>query len=152
MPRGAALGKDGITIDARALSALAADLKRANPLMRLSLQRRMRGALDVTKAAVREEASFSSRIPGAVRGRISYPASGVRARVIVDAAAAPHARAINNAGRPGLFRHPVYGNRNVWVPQRANNFIDRAAQRSARRTQFLIAGVYDDFTRAAGFH
>lgn len=151
MPRGFDSHADGISIDTRALSQLARDMKDADRELRRSLQRRMRAALEPAKQAVRAETAWSSRIPAAVTGRVSYAVKGATARVVVDAKKAPEARPLNNAGKSGTFRHPVYGNRDVWVAQAARPFIPAALERSAPAVAREIAKIYDDIARKAGF-
>lgn len=151
MPRGFTGHDDGIVIDASALSALARDLRDTDRELRKSLLRRVRAAANPARDAVRREAAFSTRIPGAVGVRSSYAAKGAKIRVVVDARKAPHARPINNRDRSGTFRHPVYGNRDVWVAQQADPFMARAASRVGPEVFRGIAKVYDDIAREAGF-
>lgn len=156
MPAGA--GGDFVTIDARELSALRKHLAAASDKTAgRNLLRRVREAGKVTRDAIAAEASFSSRIPGSLRVRATYAARGAVVRVEAQRKKAPHAAAINNRGRPGWFRHPVYGRPDrtrkewTWVKQQGVPFMDRGAAKSRALAVWRIARVYDDVAREAGF-
>lgn len=150
MPRGAANGFS-IDVDTRALSQLARDLKGIDNELRKDLMRRMRKALDPAKNAVKQEASWSSRIPGAVSGRVGYRRNGVVARIVVNAAKAPEAAPINNNDREGTFRHPVWGNRSNWVSQQARPFMKRGAERAQPDVIREVSEVFTDVARHLKF-
>lgn len=95
-------------------------------------------------------ASWSERIPAAIKLKLSLSQSRPGVRLVTDAAAAPHARPLEDANGAGL-RHPVFGNRDVWVQQRTRPFFFPAvkagsAQVVAESTAAVVAA-----TRAAGF-
>jgi hypothetical protein len=100
-----------IVADTAQLSRLARDLRIAAPeawkACRVSLRAMGRLVADDAK----ERASFSSRIPGSIRVRVT---SGGNVKVVAGGAKAPDAAAIENQGR-GHVRHPVFGDREVWT-------------------------------------
>jgi hypothetical protein len=74
---------------------------------------------------MRSRASYSSRIPGAIRMTVSFAAKGGGIRFKVLASRAPHARVLergNFGGRASSFRHPVFGDRDAWVTQPTRPF------------------------------
>jgi hypothetical protein len=85
---------------------------------------------------VRRNASWSGRIPGAVRAQPFFTAKRAGVRIIVDAKAAPEARPLEHGGNGGEFRHPVFGGGNktrdqwTWVEQPARPFFYAALERS----------------------
>lgn len=91
-------------------------------------------------ADARSRFSWSSRIPGAVYVATRFGADVTRVAVKVRARAAPHARAYENLGRPGTFRHPVHG-RDTWVAQQARPGLFPAAAAH-------MDGVYGELVRA----
>ena len=93
---------------------------------------------------VRRRAGWSSRIPGATT---LSPSTGSRpgVRIRTSAAKAPHARPYEHDGSPGVFRHPVYGNRRNWVPEEARPFfysgVAAAADQVAEAVAEIVVGV-----------
>jgi hypothetical protein len=78
-------------------------------------------------ALAKSNASFSSRIPSSIKAR----RSGARVSVQAGGPTAPDAAPLDNKGRGGLFRHPVFGNKNVWVNQPARPFLQPALEKGA---------------------
>lgn len=140
-----------VRISAPDLSKLAKDLKAADKELLKELRKGMRAAAQPALSRAKSNASFSRRIPGAITISVTFPARGARVRVRVNSAKAPHGRAIENGGKPGTFRHPVFGNRDRWVDQPARPFfwpaMDGAKEDAARE----IERVADEVTRKAGF-
>lgn len=150
MPRGFS-SRDGVGFDVADLSKLANDLKSIDKDLRKDLMKRIRQAAEPVRQAVQAEASWSRRIPAAVRIRTSYAARGASVTVFVDAKKAPEARPLNNHDRSGTFRHPVFGNRDNWVAQPARPFLDRGARNAEGSVAREVEKVYDDVKRRAGF-
>lgn len=102
-------------------------------------------------ARIRANASWSSRIPAATR--LSQSLTGKRAgiRFVVNARKAPHARPYEGlSGR--VFRHPVYGNREVWRAERARPFFFREVEREGEELPKDIGDVIMQVARRHGFH
>lgn len=105
----------------------AGDLARALRRLDEDTRRELRPALRAAGAKVRDaaarNASWSSRIPGALY--VSTSARPGRSAVTIGASAtkAPHARPYEGIGGGRSFRHPVYGNREVWVAQACRPFL-----------------------------
>ena len=76
-------------------------------------------------------ASWSTRIPGSVR----LIARGLNSAVKAGGSAAPHAKPYEHSGVAGTFRHPVFGNRENWVPQKARPFLGPAAAANSYQTR-----------------
>lgn len=105
----------------------------------------MRAAGQVVKTAIQSNAGFSSRIPGAVRMTTSFGSKTGGVRIWVDAKKAPHARPLENLGRSGSFRHPVFGDMDVWVSQPAHPFFFPAVKSSGGKVRSLV----EDAVRAS---
>ena len=140
------------------LDRLVADLSGLPRNVRRQAQPALERAARPIERDMKQRASWSSRIPGAIRITTSRAglfgakrAPGVR--LIVDASKAPHARAFEGiASGRATFRHPVYavaGRQRVWVAQKARPFfapaivagqagviraVDEAIQAAARGT------------------
>lgn len=118
---------------------LAAKFGRMPDDLRKSLRPKL---LDAARVVVREaqsNASWSSRIPGAIKAGASVTSSG-GALVRVDRKAAPHARPYEGVGLgTDMFRHPVFGNRDVWVSQKTRPFLFPALQSKQDEARSKIA-------------
>ena len=123
------------------LRTLVADLGKMDPALRADIRKRFRAIGKSVLDDARQRASWSSRIPGATTLRTSTSASTAGITLRVSSAKAPHARPYEGIGgsRGGTFRHPVFGNRDVWVAQQQRPFWVPAAQ--AHRTEVTEAAV-----------
>ena len=129
-------------VDTSDLRALARDLERTVPGVRREVSEVVIESGQLVAAEARTLSSWSSRIPGSIRVAGTLNRSVVRAGGEV----APHAPAFEHGGRPGEFRHPVFGNRNVWVGQRARPFLAPALEaKAAAMERRLHQGVDEVF-------
>ena len=91
------------------------------------IRRELRPALRrVAQPVLRQakvNASWSTRIPGAIRISTSFSRRTAGVAITVSARKAPHARPFENLGRTGNFRHPLFGDRERWVSQAARPFL-----------------------------
>lgn len=97
-------------------------------------------------------ASWSKTIPRATRLSIRLGSSkrtGVR--IETNRHRAPHARPHENRGREGNFRHPVHGNRSVWVDQRARPYMWPAVRDSREQVAKDIDAAVVAAAKNAGF-
>ena len=88
----------------------------------------LRAAGRIVADDAKRRAAWSTRIPKATRVSVSFAQRRPGVSVVVNRKKAPHARPFEHGGRPGRFRHPVYGNRRVWVPQTARPFLEPALE------------------------
>lgn len=124
--------------DAAALKNLGAALRKSQPALYRESQKSLRVEGQKIAERAKSNASWSTRIPQTVRVR----AAGVNA-VIVSAGGqdAPHAKPIEHAGAEGTFRHPVGGNRDVWVDQPARPFLHPAALERLQESAEAVAAA-----------
>jgi hypothetical protein len=131
---------------------LVGELGQLPPKIQTGLRAGFRIAGQTTLSVARGNAGWSSRIPGATSLRASTSARSAGVMLRVNAAAAPHARPYEGMGGRGSFRHPVYGNRNVWVTQATRPFLRPAVE----TTQSVYLRAAQDAVSAAahasGFH
>jgi hypothetical protein len=104
----------------------AARLQLVAPTARRELRPKIREAAGELTAELKRESSWSSRIPGAVYLKTGFGPRSSGVRVGIDARKAPHARPLEFPNRGGMVRHPVHGNREVWVETPARPFFFRA--------------------------
>lgn len=111
-----------------------------------------RAAVPVAQQAA-ANASWSSRIPGAISVGVSSSRRYPGAQIKVAKGPAPHARLyeFGSGRRSSSFRHPVHGNREIWVEQQTRPFIRPAVR--AKGEGFIKAcdRAVDETARAHGF-
>ena len=125
---------DGISIDTSSFSKFARDLRAVAPELKLELLREMKSAGEIVAEDARSRADWSEKIPPAIKVKVS----GDTIKVVADAKKAPNAKPIEHGGKGGTFRHPVFGNRDVWVDQQARPFLRPAL--TANR-ELVVAAV-----------
>lgn len=109
----------GITFDTHEYRAFARELRKAEPELAAKLRTQLRtsGAIIGDEAKLRAS-EFSSSIAATIRVRVA----GLTVTVVAGGKNVPIA-ALEEAGNKGLrttghsFKHPVFGNRKVWVEQ-----------------------------------
>lgn len=127
-------------------AAFLRDLKLLAPVTRRQLVKEFKALLGPLQAEARRNASWSTRIPKAIGKTVSARRIGLVARV----ANAPHARPFEGISGP-TFRHPVFGNRQVWVTQAARPFLKPAVE--SKRDEFMEAAgdAVEGAARATGW-
>lgn len=138
----------GFTIYAVGFRALARDLKAADKATGPALRRRLKTVAELVAADARSRASFSTRIPGSIRARSGLNQASIRA----GGPSAPNAAPLENKGKGGTFRHPVFGHRQVWVNQQARPFLRPALQANTRAIVDGLAEAITDVVAGAHFH
>lgn len=145
-------------LDPADLSALMRAAKEAEGTVQIELRRGIKAAAKPVVDRTKERASFSTRIPGAVKVQTRFPAKGASVTVTVDSKRAPHAAPINNQGREGTFRHPVYPDPTKersewnWAPQQAHPFFPRTANDVPAQVETEMLRVMDEIAHKLGFH
>lgn len=123
-------------VDHTSIRLLAEQLGKVPVELRRELRPALRSAAESIVNDMRGRASYSSRIPGAIRTTVSFARRGGGVTIRVDSNRAPHARVLergNDGSRSDTFRHPVFGDRDVWVSQPTRPFFFPAV--SAGRDQ-----------------
>jgi hypothetical protein len=127
------------------------DLRKIGDGVGRNLGKEFKKAAGPVAAQAKANASWSSRIPGAITVGVSSSRRFPGAQIKVSKDKAPHARLFEFPGRGGSFRHPVYGNREVWVSQEGRPFIRPAVR--AKGSGFAEAAdrAVDAAAKANGF-
>lgn len=125
------------------LAAVPDDVRR-----RLTPKLRRIGQRTVEEA--RSRAAWSSRIPSAIRLRVSFAGKNPGLILSVDRHQAPHGRPYEGI-LTGTFRHPVFGNTDVWVAQEARPYLWPAAVATQQDAAQAAEEAIDDALAAAGF-
>jgi hypothetical protein len=139
-----------MSVDRGQLQALIRDLGAIPPTVRKTMRPAVAEAGRRVLAQMKRDSSWSSRIPGAILMRAATGGTvGVTFRV--NSGRAPHARPYEHDGAPGTFRHPVFGNREVWVSQAARPFFYRAVQDNADAVVEALGDAIEQAAREHGF-
>lgn len=100
-----------------------------------------------------DEASWSTRIPGAMRMQARTSGHRIGVFIRVDATKAPHARPYEGlSDRRSTFRHPVFGDRDTWVSQEQRPFLAPSAARGRAGLQQAAIDAIQKAARSRGFH
>ncbi|HEY3260335.1 MAG TPA: hypothetical protein VGJ95_08705 [Pseudonocardiaceae bacterium] len=120
-------------------------------------RRALREAVEPIASDARARASWSGRIPGAIRVRTRQNSRGIAVSIRVSGKTAPHARPIEHEGKPGNFRHPVYADakeprgRWTWVNQQARPFLAPAARAGYDQVAEKVADAITAVARRHGW-
>lgn len=147
-PRAPRASQTGVSIvaDTRQLSRLARDLRRASPDAWKALRVALRVAAEPVAQEARSRAGFSTRIPATVKVKVT---AGGNIKIVAGGPNAPEAAPLENKGRAGVFRHPVFGQRENWVEQPARPFLAPAFDAHKERVVAEVeAAVYAAVLRA----
>ena len=136
-----------VTIDLSGLRSFATAVRKASPELKTALKAGLREGGEIVADEARARSSWSTRIPGSIRVR----SSGIRVSVVAGGAKAPDAAPYENKGVDGFFRHPVFGNREVWVDQKARPFLRPAAEATAPRVTEKVLENVSKVLDDAGF-
>lgn len=139
-----------VTVTSKDLHQMYADLKNVEGNLRVELRKGIKAAAQPMVDRVKSSAGWSSRIPGAVSAKVSFSAKNASVSVQVNPKKAPEAAPLENGGKGGTFRHPVFGNTDVWVDQKAQAFFYTNAVKDAD-IEKAIGAVMDAVAKKAGF-
>lgn len=139
-------------IDGEAFKLFQRELKKIEPALAKELKKELKAIVNTHVIPdAKSNASWSSRIPGAIKPQALAKGIGVR----VARKRAPHAAAFEGMQPRGMkaeFRHPVFGDREVWVSQPTRPFllpaIDANQQEAADAARDAVEAAAK---RAAGF-
>jgi hypothetical protein len=105
-----------VTVDTRALSRLAVQLRASAPEAWLAYRKSVRAVAEVVMRDAQGRVAYSDRIPGSMKIRTSGRGN---VSIVAGGANAPDAPAIENKGK-GFVRHPVFGDKNVWTSKNSH--------------------------------
>lgn len=133
------------------LAKVAADLRAIPREVRKEVGPAIRKAAGPILQAAKANASWSTRIPGALRIAVRFGRRTSGVALVASAKRAPHARAYEGLGKQGNFRHPVHGHEGRWVTQRRRPFARPAVQQQRDEVRKAINDVVLDAARRHGF-
>ena len=134
------------------IANLVADLGALSPAMRRELRVAMLRAGKEAHQDARNRASWSSRIPAAITMGARTGGKSVGVFLRVDAARAPHGRPFEGiTDRRPTFRHPVFGDRDVWVAQATRPFLAPAVRHAQPAVMNGLRVAVQDAARAGNF-
>lgn len=133
------------------LRQLIEDLGQLPPALRRELRPAIKQGSQPMLRAMHSNASWSSRIPPATKLTSKLTGSGAGVSVVVNARQAPHARVYENQGVRGIFRAPLFGDRERWYPHRARPFFKPAIDAHGKDVSDAIAETVAEIAARHGF-
>lgn len=135
-------------VEVAGLKELARDIRAADPQLTRDLKKALKSGADLIADEYRDRIeAYSSRIPETIKTGSTPTSSYVKA----GGPEAPHSAAVENMGKTGTFRHPVFGNTDVWVEQDAHPAALPALQSRGPDVVDLVNSALADWAEAAGF-
>lgn len=142
-------------IDQGELALLRREFGELPPELKRKLRPRLRSAGRVVVREAQRKASWSTRIPAAIRLVTRLGSRNAGLFIQVAARNAPHARPYENLGRQGTFRHPVFWPDAIGtappsriVSQRARPFLFPAVDRHHTTARVAASNAVADAARA----
>lgn len=120
-----------------------AELQSTTPVLRFGTRSTVRHWAEAFVAAALAKASWSR---GRVQASFRIVGQGDNVVVYAGGQGAPEAAPLDNEGKSGTFRHPVFGNRDVWVAQKARPFFTPAFRTVTAALPEREMGVFFDET------
>lgn len=140
-------GEIDFEFDAQEWREFQRDLKEMVPEVRKAFNKNMKGLLRrIIIPSAKRNASWSRRIPGAIKPQVTARRVGLQ----VSRRSAPHGRPFEGISGP-VFRHPVFGNRDVWVQQPARPFLLPAVNANRERFMQEAGAAIDDAAEETGW-
>lgn len=134
-----------VRIDARSIARASREVRRASPMAWKALRLELLHVGQVVADDAKADASYSKRIPGTIKVRVT---AGGNVKVVMGGDAAPNAVPIENRGR-GRVRHPVYGHMDRWTSKNSHPAIllPAFARRSDWALEEMEKAYMDTFIR-----
>lgn len=129
-------------------------LRRVPDELRTKTRAAIRTAATPIAAQAKRNASWSSRIPRAIRIGTRFTGKNAGVTIRVALRTAPHGRAfedLSGKSRNGTFRHPVFG-RDRWVNQKTRPFISPAVRDHREETISSVDAAITSVLVRAGFN
>lgn len=130
-------------VDLSELKDFAKVLRKVAPEVAKDLNRGVAAGGEIIAAEARHNAGFSSRIPGS----IVTTRRGLRVKIQAGGDSAGDAAVLEHGGIPGTFRHPVFGDREVWVSQPAHPFLTPALESKSEEAFGVVVAAVDSALR-----
>lgn len=130
--------------------AVAADMRALPVELRKAVRPRIKTAGQVVVTDAQSRSGWSTRIPATIRVRTSFRVDRESVEVIAGGPKTPHARPYEGT-RGATFRHPMFGNREVWITQTARPFLLPAAKAKRGEVDGLMQAAFADAPKGIGF-
>lgn len=135
-----------VRIVATNLTKFARELGKIDKPLRAELTKSLKATGEKVADRARDNASWSTRVPQSIKVR----ARSLQITIIADPRVAPEAAPLENKGRDGFFRHPLFGDREIWVDQKARPFLAPALRTVDKSVLNEMSDALDHALRASG--
>ncbi len=131
-------------------AVIARDMRALPEATRRALRPKLRAAGQAIMRDAMGRASWSTRIPGAMRVTTSFRQGREGVKVTVNGRIAPHARAYEDLTTRGPeFKHPVFGRKGARAMQATRPFLLPAAQAAAPTVNQMMRDALDEAAQQA---
>ncbi len=134
----------------RGVRLLARDLARVPDAYRAEVRKPIREGGKRWVAKAQANAGWSSRIPAAISVTVRFAGDRAGVYIVSSVRKAPHARVYEGIVAD-VFRHPVFGNTDVWVPGKARPYILPAVREAYDEMGDLLTDTLRTVLRRHGF-
>jgi len=141
-------------VDVTPLRALSRDFRQLDSSVGTHFRSGLRSVGQVVGDRAKERARSFPRLgqgTDRIEGSIRVQQASGSIRVVAGGNDAPEAAPLEHGGQAGSFRHPLFGNQDVWVAQMAHPFLAPALDDTADEVESLLLEVVDTSLREAGF-
>lgn len=119
--------------------------------LRKRLRPKLRAVSQPLLMDARRRASWSTRIPAALRIATSFTRRQAGVSLVANRRRAPHARPYEGITGNAEFRHPVFNDRERWVEQRTRPFAGPAADLHGASAVRAVNSAVDEAAKTAGY-
>lgn len=134
-------------VEVTGLSDLLRALKRYDADSRKELVVELRKMAKVVAADAKDRAAWSRRIPQSIATSVTAKGASIK----IKRGVAPHGAVLEGGKRnAATFRHPVFGNRDVWVTQKARPFLRPAVESHRERLVAETEHLLNNLARKSG--
>lgn len=135
-----------IVIDSRELAELGTRLRAVSAAIEKDFHKGLSGAGEIVATEARRRANAFPRKHGnsyRLAPSIKVKRRLTSVKVVAGGVDAPEAAPLEHGGLGGTFRHPFFGNMDVWYPQEAHPFLTPAAEATLEPVFLAVAEEVD---------
>jgi hypothetical protein len=127
------------SIDTSSFQKFGSAMHKAAPKIKVVMSKALVDVAPEVVEKAKSLASFSTKIPGSIK----VVPLDVGVMITAGGEAAPDADVFENKGKPGNFRHPLFGNKGYWYSQKAHPFLAPALVASVSQVEEAISTAMD---------
>lgn len=128
------VGSASITVNMQSFAHLARDMRRATPLMYKEIQHGLKDIGEIVAGEARHNAGYSEKIANSIKVRTR----GFSVSVVASGTLAGLEEMGSKSTGPAGWRHPLFGNKDLWYPQKSRPFLYPALKSKAELVDLAV--------------